>query len=1560
MKTISNLSETEKLGKRRFKSGIEFEKQVRDLTATIQTRLLSVLPSNYPKNNSTNLGLMYKAIAHELALLQTSLSDIIEDQYHNTTRIEYIYQILGDLLFLGEKSINENLADTEYRDFLIKVRNAYFVGSTKDNIEASVSDILGLPVVLRELYLELRNPNTSYTLKDTNKMFFDILMDSVSSSSNIGNMLEDIRFFINLIKPAHTLYDTRLIYTEVFENNDGACESVYDDVPVTEDIYDTDRMYVVTYLTTKLSQLEIASVLPTGGVIASIDRTNRVIVLTDNRIIVYRISTTIVHRDLSDVETTISADDLDAGDFLEFIGTADSSTTSSIIDTDWLYNGVISDIDETTELITLVDGSILVYNDDTLVYTRDGAGEHRIEIADMEIGQTIIFRAKKYTDEFQFYNVPTQVQSNYYKQFDRTVTERPFFQENVKKVFETRDDLEEGYHVIVEDGIAKVIRVDGRFYKQLNKKTYKNVKITRYSLFIDNTYQATLSYEEPNNIQGLDEIKNTFAEDYGFTGLNVPSTDYQIKVYHTGELKESATNSVLQTSYDDTTHLCDRRAGCYLLPMYEDTRKYWTWPDLQLVSGFFNSVDLIYIPPDISGHSVPGYFRISDDPNSYSVPTLPMFGPSGELATASDLIVYINGLEVENAVDSVDPWTGIIFLNFLPPSNSKIRVDYYYSKRYPDPVDYLVYDQNGLKSYYIDGSGNKVFKTTGDVGASFSIMQGLTGPSPRLKWPFPVNDPMLLGDDTDYQMNLFPILNRTGQLAYPDDISVSVGSVVSANQVSTAIGLDVVGMPNIPVGITGGDTIVIDATNYLDNTLIYSVVGLTGIAGLTGTEGMTGDIGLVIDSPFSVASPTIFDSTVIRYQGVTGAVESVRPLLGHVKINFLPPAGSVLKFEYYYTHYERKYRFQTDYTNDYSKTLDPGWYYQDSGSLPDVSYGPRFGYSLVLDYGVTGMRDPVIDFEMLKKIGYRYRAFNLSHSAVLNSSDTLENDTYDKSSVRASFGTGSNTLDHYNLTFSPEYLTDTDPNVVLNDNYLKKDIPAATQLYPGTPPFVKTFTDDGHAKLFILPEGEDTYEEADLVHQDLKAGFTIIDADESGLIDQNKVCAYPINQKINLYSDLKMEEFSNGGFDAPISTIAEGSRTIPFKMLMIDQYYPNREMRVNDYLDYINRVPFDIQEGQAKTLNGSKTIKSIDKNWLVLHVGDQITLKNVPIRNWNTTLHEYETTLEDVIYTIVEVIDSATVRLHTSFKEVSGTYDYSITRHVVFNVDTYLNKVTRNIVFKASNPFTYGFPQSYLEHFPGYSTGDTGFGFQMTFPDSDPDPYPRNPDNPNINGFPAGPQLLSSEVIKENGESIYYNITGYSGFTGPSGAVDLGITGPTNETNPTIVDGDDIYFIPGGETGYFLSYSEAEYRVQWRNWDQDIMILSFGSLTGPNAGVIVEDPINMLDDYAEGLRRSYWSVSTYNSGSVTGLVHNFYFGAVIETSKNEGTTVNAVDYPEGLIVLTDSEAVEIEDLLNQSIDPTTVVPNLKNTQYALRTRIVRELLFDNTVKVTEIREFERP
>lgn len=1522
-----SLSVQERLGRKRFKSGIEFEKQILNVARAIQRRLLDSLPSNYPKDQNTNIAETFLAISEEFARLRASTSQINEDRYHASTRSEYLFEILGDTLFLDERSINTLISDEAYREYLVRVRDAYYGGSRKDNIQSAVSDIIGLPVSLKELYLNLRRADSFYTLKDTHTMFFDILMDHVTSTSSIGLLLESVKFFIDLIKPAHVLYDTRLIWTDRFTNRDTKCEPVYVPREMSEIIYNADRIYLVTYAISRLYQSDQDDPDETwdSGTISSIDHNKSIIYLTNQRILVIDTNSLLYRRtydpggDHQDV--SISLSDLSAGDIVRYYSTKDSSSSSNVIDDSWTYESTISSIDEIDEVITLVSGEKIVFNNDILIYTRDAQGEYRILISDLDPEldpqRLIRFRAVKHSTGREFYNVPAQIADNPYKEFDQDVIDRPYYQGNVKKELQTRDNLPEGPAVVMVDGVATVIYVNGRFYKRLNSENYAEFDVYRYSLYINDVFQKQFSIEEPNEPITEDQAKVVFEDTYGysFTGSN---SDYRIDIDITAHLKQSEEDTVVQ-GITGSTEFCDRKAECLLSPAYEDARTYWEYPDLELTSGFVIAASVLKVENPPGQHNIGAYFRISSDPNVPAPALLPILNSDGDPASANDLTVYVDGLKVDDAVTSVNPWTGEIVLNFLPPANTTTRIDYHYADRFPKSVSYI--EQIGSEDK-----------------------------SQRLSWPYPLTETgayNLGGGSQDFQVDQFPIVDKEGNLADVSDIEVYKGELSATGSVTdteqSTVG-DTLIVDNGVSGIQPGDTMIIHAQNYLDNTIVYDIVGVTG----------TNKI--ITDKEFGIdLDPNGFPYEILRFTGAPYSADDVRPLLGHIHLETGPADGSYIKFDYFYQYRNRYFAMVPDVPGDTSA-------YMNMGYTSDTQYGPYAGYTLIPDLGYTGTEEPWYQYNQVGKKGYRYRAFNLSNSSVLNSKDTLVFNGYERYEGEGSWKNNRNRLDDYEVMFSPEHLTDRDKNVILNDSYLNKNLPANTQLYPGTPLFVQTYNDDAHYKLQENPVGENTYQEPTAESHDLPAGFNIIGADESGLVDFENICDYEQNQRLSLYSNLRIVEQDFEGYDGPLTTITEGMRTMPLSASYVELYYPNREKRVNDYLDYINEVPDDIREGRVKVLRNSPVIKRVKGQWLNLKIGDILDIKNAAYRRYNNVTKEYETAYKDVSYTVIEITDYETARLSASFKELTGEYDYELIRDRVYAADVMLNEVNRVLVINGTEEFDYTLPPAVLAGFAGY--GDTGSHAELYFPDPDPDPYPRSPDNPNISGYPTGDRSvlltketglgptdsnlipLTSEVIGWDGNPV--GTTGIGGFTGPSGAVDLGLTGPTNERNPLIRDGDDKYKVPSGESGVLLSYSESEYRIQWRNWDQELFIITFGSSTGPAAGVIEEEPMGLLDDLAEGIKRNYWNVDDES------LVINYYFGTVVETSEQVGTAVDPALYPEGLIVLSEDQA----DAIEASGDPKSDFPWLDPTvtTYNLRQRIIREILHDNTIKITEVQE----
>jgi hypothetical protein len=233
------LPDPERIGRRRFPDNKGFRKDIHVSSTDILSQLQDLLPSNYPKDNSTNLSKFYRVVAREIARIRSSNEAIHNDSLYISTRPQYLYQVLGERLFLGSKIAPTGYNDETYRRYLLSIKDAFLKGSKKINIEELASAFTGQVVKLRELYLDARYPTSSVDITQTHKMVVDVFInDTLSSGNNLGSLQNNLDFFINLTKPAHVLYDTRLIWAEQFDINKttgvifgdtgGGCVPIYD------------------------------------------------------------------------------------------------------------------------------------------------------------------------------------------------------------------------------------------------------------------------------------------------------------------------------------------------------------------------------------------------------------------------------------------------------------------------------------------------------------------------------------------------------------------------------------------------------------------------------------------------------------------------------------------------------------------------------------------------------------------------------------------------------------------------------------------------------------------------------------------------------------------------------------------------------------------------------------------------------------------------------------------------------------------------------------------------------------------------------------------------------------------------------------------------------------------------------------------------------------------------------------------------------------------------------------------------------------------------------------
>ena len=233
------LPSEEELGRRRFQDNKGYRRALYNRSIDYLSQLQGLLPSNYPKDYSTDLAQFNRVTAREFARLKGDIDNLNNDKQYTLTRTEFLHQVLGERLFLADKITPVNYNNETYRDFLVSIKNAYLAGSKVSVMEALASKFTGHTVQIKELYLQAREPYSSLDVSDTHMMTVDVIIeDMLLNGYNINTLKRDLDFFINLTRPAHVLYDTRLIWSEIiivnkiydilFGDTGGGCVPVYD------------------------------------------------------------------------------------------------------------------------------------------------------------------------------------------------------------------------------------------------------------------------------------------------------------------------------------------------------------------------------------------------------------------------------------------------------------------------------------------------------------------------------------------------------------------------------------------------------------------------------------------------------------------------------------------------------------------------------------------------------------------------------------------------------------------------------------------------------------------------------------------------------------------------------------------------------------------------------------------------------------------------------------------------------------------------------------------------------------------------------------------------------------------------------------------------------------------------------------------------------------------------------------------------------------------------------------------------------------------------------------
>lgn len=199
-------------------SGKEYNLRLVQRSQTVFTTLLNLLPSNYV---SAVQGPSYtnalKAVAVELARLELAIEDVSFDASFHRTRSDFLWSVVGYLVLVNENIPDLGFNDEQFREFFLNLIRIYFQGS----IPASMQDVVRLfftgDVMISEAFLFVRKGTGTADISDQFAFNVDYIAPPGGGfPPSVFAADTAIRKLLDLIRPAHTLYRIRYVFTDEY------------------------------------------------------------------------------------------------------------------------------------------------------------------------------------------------------------------------------------------------------------------------------------------------------------------------------------------------------------------------------------------------------------------------------------------------------------------------------------------------------------------------------------------------------------------------------------------------------------------------------------------------------------------------------------------------------------------------------------------------------------------------------------------------------------------------------------------------------------------------------------------------------------------------------------------------------------------------------------------------------------------------------------------------------------------------------------------------------------------------------------------------------------------------------------------------------------------------------------------------------------------------------------------------------------------------------------------------------------------------------------------------
>jgi hypothetical protein len=198
-------------------TGREYNLRLLQRSQAIFSTILNLLPSNYISAiQGPNYTVEIKAVSVELAKIELALEDIDKDGSYATTRSDFLYSIIGYLTLLNGRLPGLGFDDVEFRQFVIALIRVYFQGSIPESIREAASLFLAGNVVVRENFLVIRGGASGMDISDQFGFQIDLDREDNQFPADIFQTDGALRQFLDVIRPAHTLFRIRYVFKDDF------------------------------------------------------------------------------------------------------------------------------------------------------------------------------------------------------------------------------------------------------------------------------------------------------------------------------------------------------------------------------------------------------------------------------------------------------------------------------------------------------------------------------------------------------------------------------------------------------------------------------------------------------------------------------------------------------------------------------------------------------------------------------------------------------------------------------------------------------------------------------------------------------------------------------------------------------------------------------------------------------------------------------------------------------------------------------------------------------------------------------------------------------------------------------------------------------------------------------------------------------------------------------------------------------------------------------------------------------------------------------------------------